>query len=335
MTAKQTLCLMAYLGYYDGPVNDIWTDECAEATRQFQQDFGGIAVDGIAGPETGKALKRAVADDMFKANPAAGNTTAKDSTAVVTFKKRTTKPVAGNKYYITKANGGYSNAVKGKPSDPDCDVLANCVGYAYGRFNEIGGYGYCKYLSPVNAEKFIQYAGGLEVGQIPKLGACMVWKKGATLSGDDGAGHVAIVEEIISATQVMTSESGYNSKAFWTQIRNKGSGNWGMGANYEFLGFIYNPAVSDDGVSGETVEQTHNTSVPTEPLKFSVGSIVAFTGTKHFSNACALTGLACTPGKVKITSVYKNGYHQYHVIGVSGGGSTAYGWVDADDLKAL
>jgi surface antigen len=158
------------------------------------------------------------------------------------FKPRTTKPEAGNKYYITKANGGYSSAIKGKPTDPDCDVLSNCVGYAYGRFNEIGGYGYCKYLSPTNAENFIQYAKGLEVGNTPKIGACMVWRKGATLSGSDGAGHVAIVEKIISDTQIVTSESGWNSAAFWTKTRNKGNGNWGAGSAYTFLGFIYNPA---------------------------------------------------------------------------------------------
>ena len=159
------------------------------------------------------------------------------------FKPRTTKPEAGNKYYITKARGGYSDAIKGKPTDKDCDVLANCVGYAYGRFNEIGGYGHCKYLRPVNAENFIQYAGGLEVGQTPRLGACMVWKKGATLGGSDGAGHVAIVEKIINSTKIVTSESGYNAAApFWTKTRNKGSGNWGAGTGYTFLGFIYNPA---------------------------------------------------------------------------------------------
>ena len=159
------------------------------------------------------------------------------------FQPRTTKPEAGNKYYITKANGGYSDAIKGNPTDKDCDVLANCVGYAYGRFNEIGGYGYCKYLRPVNAENFIQYAGGLEVGQTPRVGACMVWKKGATLGGSDGAGHVAIVEKVISDTQIVTSESGYGSASpFWTKTRNKGDGNWGAGAGYTFLGFIYNPA---------------------------------------------------------------------------------------------
>lgn len=159
-----------------------------------------------------------------------------------TYKPRLTKPEKGNPYYNTKANGGYSNAIKGKPTDPDCDVLANCVGYAYGRFNEIGGYGSCKYLAPVNAENFIQYAGDLEVGQTPRVGACMVWRKGNTLSNSDGAGHVAIVEKVVSNTEVLTSESGWNSKAFWTKTRKKGNGNWGAGAAYTFLGFIYNPA---------------------------------------------------------------------------------------------
>jgi LysM repeat protein len=160
------------------------------------------------------------------------------------FKMRTTKPEAGNKYYITKARGGYSNAIQGKPIDSNCDVLSNCVGYAYGRFNEIGGYGYCKYLSPVNAEKFMQYKGSLKTGQTPEVGACMVWRKGATLDGSDGAGHVAIVEKVVSPTQVITSESAYGGKAFYTQTRNKGTGNWGMGGTYTFLGFIYNPAVT-------------------------------------------------------------------------------------------
>ena len=174
------------------------------------------------------------------------------------FTPRLTRPTAGNWYYIRKASGGYSNAIKGKPTDSQCDVLSNCVGYAYGRFNEIGGYGSCKYLAPVNAENFIQYKGSCEVGQIPKVGACMVWRKGATLTGSDGAGHVAIVEKVISDTEVVTSESGYNSKPFWTQTRKKGSnGRWGCGSAYTFLGFIYNPAVSDkdNKVEKETVKE--------------------------------------------------------------------------------
>ena len=166
------------------------------------------------------------------------------------FKMRTTRPEAGNKYYITKNNGGYSYAIKGNPTDKQNDVLSNCVGYAYGRFNEIGGYGYCKYLSPVNAERFPQYNNtGIPMGDTSKLGACMVWRGGPTLQSGDGVGHVAIVEKVISSTEVITSESGWGSKnPFWTATRKKGNGNWGAGSGYKFLGFIYNPAVKDDDI---------------------------------------------------------------------------------------
>ncbi len=177
------------------------------------------------------------------------------------FTPRLTRPEAGNKYYITKSRGGWSDAIQGSPTDALCNVLSNCVGYAYGRFNEIAGAGCCKYLRPTNAENFIQNSGGLTVGQEPRLGACMVWRKGATLSGSDGAGHVAIVERIDSPTQILTSESGWGSaKTWWNQTRKKGTGNWGMGSAYTFLGFIYQPGEAADGTpssaSGTTATET-------------------------------------------------------------------------------
>lgn len=158
------------------------------------------------------------------------------------FTMRITKPGAGNKYYIRKAQGGYSNAIYGKPTDSECNVLANCVGYAYGRFNEIGGYGYCKYLAPVNAENFMDYKGSCKTGMTPKVGACMVWEgKG------DLAGHVAIVEKVYDNNHVYTSESGYGSKnPFWNSHRYNNNGRWGCNSNYKFLGFIYNPAVKEE-----------------------------------------------------------------------------------------
>jgi len=161
------------------------------------------------------------------------------------FIPRTEKPIKGNKFYMTKASGGYSNAIKGSPTD-ECDVLSNCVGYAVGRFHEICNDKSMHYLKPVNAENFIQYMDKtLIVGQIPKLGACMVWQKGATLKSSDGAGHVAIVEQINPDGSIITSESGYKAKKpWWMQVR-KDDGNWGQGKDYKFLGFIYNPAVED------------------------------------------------------------------------------------------
>lgn len=167
------------------------------------------------------------------------------------FKPRFTIPESGNPYYNTKKNGGYSEAIQGSPCEKGLDVLRNCVGYAYGRFNEIVGAGKMVYLAPVNAEKFIDYMNhkekGVTSGMTPKLGACMVWQAGATKNGSDGAGHVAIVEQINADGSIVTSESGYGAKkAFWTQTRTNANGRWGQGSNYKFLGFIYNPAVTDE-----------------------------------------------------------------------------------------
>ena len=167
----------------------------------------------------------------------------------MSYTPRLTIPEKGNPYYNRKPNG-YSDAVLGKPTEAGLDVLRNCVGYAYGRFNEIVGQGKMVYLKPVNAEQFIvaieKYHQPLTVGFTPKLGSCMVWAQGTTSSGSDGAGHVAIVEQINADGSIVTSESGWNAKkAFWTQKRTNADGRWGQGSKYNFLGFIYNPAVAD------------------------------------------------------------------------------------------
>ena len=161
------------------------------------------------------------------------------------FKPRLTKPEAGNKYYNRISSGGYSGAIQGNPVCQGLDVLANCVGYAAGRFNEIIGkemFVYFKY--PPNAEDFYDTGvkEGLKVGQAPKLGAIIVWAKGKTWTASDGAGHVAVVEKINTDGSIITSESGYGCKnPFWTSHREKGSGNWGCGTEYRFLGFVYQP----------------------------------------------------------------------------------------------
>ena len=252
LSTKQVQALLIYHGFNPGNPDGIMGLKTRTAIKQFQtavnqSQTSKIAVDGVVGPVTEKYLKNLDATYTLVSNSLSSQATRPSTSSVggaTKFVPRLTRPTAGNKYYITRSRGGYSNAIVGKPTDPQCNVLSNCVGYAYGRFNEIGGWGSCKYLQPCNAENFIQNCGGLQVGQVPKIGACAVWRKGATLSGADGAGHVAIVEQVISPTQIVTSESGYNSATpFWTKTRNKGAdGNWGAGAGYTFLGFIYNPA---------------------------------------------------------------------------------------------
>ena len=160
------------------------------------------------------------------------------------MKIRTTKP-SNNKFYIRKANGGYSLCIKGKPTDPKANVLSNCVGYACGRFNEI--IGKMKYPElNCNAENFIERAKsiGLKISNKPVLGGIMVWQKGS-LSGSDGVGHVAVVERIDNDNQIYTSESSYGGRAFYNVTRKNSNGRWGAGSAYKFRGCIINPAIEE------------------------------------------------------------------------------------------
>ena len=161
------------------------------------------------------------------------------------FKKRITKPESGNKYYNTVQKGGYSTAIVGNPTDAGCNVLANCVGYSAGRFNEnIGAGKFVYYSYPPNAEDFFSSGKkqGLKTGIIPDLGAIVVWSKGKAGNSADGAGHVANIEEVQSDGTILTSESGWGCKnPFWTNHREFGNGNVGAGSEYHFLGFVYLP----------------------------------------------------------------------------------------------
>lgn len=84
MTAKQKQALLFYLGYYTGNIDGDFGSASTAATKAFQQDFGGLAVDGLCGAATQKALKHAVAYGMpeKKQDMAQGTT---DSTTTGTF----------------------------------------------------------------------------------------------------------------------------------------------------------------------------------------------------------------------------------------------------------
>lgn len=63
-----------------------------------------------------------------------------------------------------------------------------------------------------------------------------------------------------------------------------------------------------------------------------VGSVVDFTGTRHYVSSNAAKASACRPGRAKVTKLAPGARHPYHLIGVTGAGSTVYGWVDAGDV---
>lgn len=176
-----------------------------------------------------------------------------------------------DKYFRTIDTGGYSPCILGNnaiiPRGEPRNVLPNCVGLATGLFNEMGGYGYCKYLGNTNANNFINLAReqGLEIGMTPKVGACMVW--------DDGnCGHVAIVKEVRGPYDCLTVHSGWNAGMYEWECSQYADidGSWMAGNpdepynnlgwlnktnGYRFLGFIYNPALEVDKTLPNPVEE--------------------------------------------------------------------------------
>ena len=152
---------------------------------------------------------------------------------------RTSWPEYGNKFYNNGNAGGWSWCVNGNPTCDGRNVLANCVGYACGRFNEIIGEMRYPELC-CNANRFADRARelGLQVVGYPTLGGIMVWDNG-------GAGHVAVVERIDSASRVYTSESDWGGQPFYNAFRDNSNGRWGLSSNFTFIGCIINPAVGD------------------------------------------------------------------------------------------
>lgn len=163
------------------------------------------------------------------------------------FKARTTAPSTSSKYWKHTSAGGVNSCLLiGKGS-----VIPNCVGYAWGRFYEI--LGSKPKLSRRNAELWYGYTtDGYTRGKTPKLGAVCCWAKGKVGNSSDGAGHVAIVEKIYSDGSFLVSQSGYNSKRFWTSKIPAS----GYLKGYVFQGFIYNPAVTNTVKATATTAKT-------------------------------------------------------------------------------
>lgn len=134
-------------------------------------------------------------------------------------------------YWIKTTYGGYNRCIVINRTTGS--VLPNCTGWAWGRFLQENHLTNCS-LSRGNAEVWYPYyMDGYQRGQTPKLGAIICWH--STRSG----GHVAIVEVINSDGSIVTSNSAYNGKTFYTKTLYPP--NYYMGNAYTFQGFIYPP----------------------------------------------------------------------------------------------
>jgi surface antigen len=211
------------------------------------------------------------------------------------FKPRTTAPVVDDQdlecdlFWLGDSYGGYNPFDNLGQKYAKCagDTLPNCTSYAWGRFYEITGSR--PTLSTSNAEQwFLKTSDGYKRGLEPALGAIICWQDGETSNGSDGAGHVAIVEQINPDGSIITSESGWDTaKYWWTKTRTKGAdGNWGASSNYKFQGFIYCPTTTAVTESDICVKNSYNISL--DEMKPNAQYIWNYLGTRGWTmNAVA------------------------------------------------
>lgn len=168
------------------------------------------------------------------------------------FTARTTAPSRTDKRFVNYRNGGYNTCIIINQSTGS--VLPNCVGYAQGRLLEIRGENKVNWKLPAcNAEDWYDTAKaqGLQVGQTPKLGAVVCWRAGNTHNSADGAGHVAIVEEIKPNGDIVVSQSAYGGQKFYLSTLTKTSGYMYV-ASRPLVGFIYCGIDFDDEPTATT-----------------------------------------------------------------------------------
>ena len=233
----------------------------------------------------------------------------------VKFSPRLTAPSSSDKHWIKSTKGGLNDCIEISGGS----VLPNCVGYAWGRFYEI--IGEKPRLSKNNAEMWYgNTADGYKRSQTPALGAVACWSKGAVGNEADGAGHVAIVEQILPNGDIVTSNSAYGGSRFYVYIYEK-SARYSFGA-YKFQGFILPPV---------QIKNVTSAAASAPALAFKVGDIVEFTGSTHYTSPTSTRGTACKPGKAKITRIADGAAHPIHLVN-DGSGSTVYGWVNAEDI---
>ena len=157
------------------------------------------------------------------------------------------QPDIYSNYYIMQSYGGWSPCIQGNNAyglRPFAgSVLPNCTGFITGYFNEMLDEGYCHWFGSVNGNQLLPLgrSQGLPWGTDPVVGAVIGWDNG-------GAGHAAIVSEIISSTEIETYESGWNydtGPCWHIRNRHKVGGVWEYKSGYTWQGyFVYPPGGS-------------------------------------------------------------------------------------------
>ena len=184
-------------------------------------------------------------------------------------------------------------------------------------------------------EKFVNVAQAKGIWEendahVPMLGEAAVYDWDDNGVGDNKgySDHIGIVTQVNGASSFTVTEGNMSGGKVGTRT---------MQVNGKYIrGFI---CPDFDAIARKMGGGSTAAPAPAQPSTpaasgLKVGDVVNFTGSRHYTSANAASGPACKPGPAKITQIYQPGKskHPYHLLAVSGGGSTVYGWVDTADI---
>ena len=210
-----------------------------------------------------------------------------------------------------------------KYTDAWCSTFASAVAIAAGLTDIIP--------TECGCEKHIQLFKQLGSWQendayVPSPGDYIFYDWDDNGSGDctGSADHVGIVEKVSGKT-ITVIEGNYSNAVKRRTITVNGKNIRGYGV----------PKYSSKATGTSSGTSTGGSTGTTTTGSYKVGDEVNFTGSTHYTSANAAGGVSCKPGKAKITQIYQLGKskHPYHLVAVSGGGSTVYGWVNEADIS--
>ena len=123
------------------------------------------------------------------------------------FWERTSAPSTGDANFTNNNYGGNSPCVLGYPQWWTGSTLSNCVGYAYGRWLEMGAGSDAAVRGMSNAPSYIMRTKSEYISSTPNRGAAVLFTQPIALYD---TGHIAIVENY-DDTYIYCSESNYGS----------------------------------------------------------------------------------------------------------------------------
>lgn len=231
----------------------------------------------------------------------------------------------GNKYGVAGLMGNIraesalsptnvQNSYEKKLGMNDASYTAAVDNGTYKNFgSDAAGYGLCQWTSSGRKVNLLNYAKqkGKSIGDLEMQLEFLMVELNSSYKG--------VLTGLKNATSVRQASDVVLTK--FERPRDQGEGVQKTRASY---GQVY----FDRYANGST-PVIHTTSTTTTQVtnKFSVGDMVVYTGTVHYTSSNSASPKTCKGGVAKVTAI-STGKHKYHVVAVKDTGATVYGWVD-------